>query len=161
MLRLVRAVHVAFMCHICTSMSRLWCYRLARFHEASANKLQSSKYGDTSIKKWEVSNLVRAFYTLSCLPFRLLSHDQHAPAQHLCCCHNVMLAMQRYAQQNFAQSAINSFCQTGLWRLHLPHIKQAASQQHCLPCCNQSLPFTSHSCTAHLEHSATDATAVD
>lgn len=119
---------------------KLWCYRLAKFHEAIANKLQSSKYGDTSIGKWEVSNLVSALYTLPYLHLGMQPRIQHAPvAQHLWCCHNVTLVMQRYTQQKFVQSAIKSFCHTGLWRLQLPHIKQAATQQHCLSCCNHSL----------------------
>ena len=82
-------------------------------HETIANKFQSSKYGDTSIEKWEVSNLMSALYTLPCLNLGLHPRIQHAPAQHLCCCHNVTLAMKRYTQQDFMQSAINSFCQTG------------------------------------------------
>ncbi len=40
------------------TICRLWSYRLAMLREAIANKLQSNKYGETSIMKWEVRNLV-------------------------------------------------------------------------------------------------------
>ena len=60
--------------------------------------LQSNKYGKTSIMKCGKSNLVSALYTVLCLPLGLQPFTQHAPAQHLCCCLTVTVAMQRYTQ---------------------------------------------------------------
>jgi len=40
------------------TICRLWSYRLAILREAMANKLQSNKFGETSIMKWAVGNLV-------------------------------------------------------------------------------------------------------
>ena len=78
--------------------------------------------------KWGESNLVSALYTVLCWHLDFQPFDQHTPGQRSCCCHNVKLAMQCYAQQDVVQLAINSFCQLALKACCSGHIRHVLAR---------------------------------
>ncbi len=141
------------MCQICTSMSCTIQFadccatHKAKFDEAIAKKLQSSKYGATSIEQWKVSNFASALYIVLCLHLGIQPFTQHPPVSiyavaslSLWPSSAMCNKMSCSYQQLLPDWCMEACCQ--------PHSRQAAKQQHCLPCWTQSLLAMLESFTA-------------